>query len=188
MATEARESPGTLSVEEYARLQEPEEYRSELVRGVLVRQPRPGATHARTQVRLAARLDAHAEAVDGPAGTVFTDVGVALPGMPRTVRGPDIAFCAADRVPDPLPRGFLETAPDLAVEILSPGNSATKMQEKTTEYLGAGVRLVWVVDPSSRTTTVYRSRHDIRIVTEDEVLEGDEVVPGFRVVLRDVLP
>lgn len=181
------ESPAELlSVEEYARLQESEEYRSELVRGVLVREPRPGAEHARVQVRLAGRVDAHVERKG--LGAVFTDVGVELPGTSRTVRGPDIAFYAAERVPDPLPRGFLETAPDLAVEIVSPSNSASEMVEKVADYLTAGVRLVWVVDPSSRTATVYRSREDIRIVTGDEILDGDEVVPGFRVVMGDVLP
>ena len=160
-------SPDLLSVEEYARLRESEEYRSELVRGVLVREP-------------------HLES-EG-LGVVLTDVGVALPGMARTVRGPDLAFWRAGRLPTPLPAGFLEEAPDLAVEILSPSNSASEMLEKVREYLEAGTLLVWVVDPASRTATVYRSRNDIRIVTDDEALDGDDVLPGFRVVLGEVLP
>jgi len=177
---------GLLSVDEYARLQEPEEHRSELVRGVLVREPRPGAYHARTQARLAERLNAHVE-TDG-LGAVFTDVGVVIPGRPRTVRGPDLAFYATDRVPDPLPEGFLTTVPDLAIEIVSPSNSLSELLEKVTEYLDAGTRLVWVVDPGSRTATVYRSRRDIRMLGADEILRGGDVVPGFRVTLEDVLP
>lgn len=187
MSQQARHtSPRLLSIEEFARLRESEEHRSELVRGVLVREPRPGAYHGRTQARLAERLNAYVERHD--LGSVFTDVGVEIPGQPRTVRGPDIAFYAADRVPDPLPEGFLKTAPDLAIEIVSPSNTASEMLEKVKEYLEAGSSLVWVVDPGSRRTTVYRSPQDSRVVKEGETLDGEEVVPGFRVVLNEVLP
>lgn len=115
-------------------------------------------------------------------------MGVVFPGEPPTVRGPDIAFYTTDRVPDPLPEGFLTAAPDLAIEIVSRGNTVSRLLEKVTEYLAAGTRLVWVVDPSSRTATIYRSRQDIRILTEEEVLDGAEVVSGFRAVLAEILP
>lgn len=179
-------APHPISVEEYARLRESEAERSELVRGMLVHEPRPGAYHGRSQARLAERLNAFVES-EG-VGMVLADVGVVIPGLPRTVRGPDLLFYRADRVPDPLPEGFLDTVPDLAVEIVSPSNTASGLLEKVTEYLDAGTALVWVVDPGSRTATVYRSREEIRIVTEDEGLDGGDVVPGFRVTLREVLP
>lgn len=177
---------GLLSVDEYARLQESEEYRSELVRGILVREPRPGAYHGRTQARLAERLNAHVERE--ALGSVFIDVGVVIPDRPRTVRGPDVAFYARNRVPDPLPEGFLTSVPDLAIEIVSPSNTLSDLLDKVREYLDAGTPLVWVVDPGSRTATVYRSRRDIRLLAEDEVLDGGDVVPGFRVALEEVLP
>lgn len=187
MARQAHDAPPRLlSVEEYARLQETEEYRSELVRGELVREPRPGPRHGRTQARLAERLNAYVEK-EG-LGAVFTDVGVEIPGQPRTVRGPDLAFYVSDRLPDPLPDGFLDAAPDLAVEIVSPSNSVSELLDKVTEYLQAGTHLGWVVDPGSRTATVYRSRDDIRILTEEESLDGAEVVPGFRVTVSEILP
>jgi Uma2 family endonuclease len=178
--------PDRLSIPEYARLREAEAFRSELVRGVLVREPRPGAWHGRTQTRLARRLDAFAEA--GNLGTVFTDVGVAIPRKPGTVRGPDVAFYGRDRLPPPIPEGFLELAPDLAVEIVSPSNTVSELLEKVIDYLDAGTRLVWVIDPRSRTATVYRSRADIRVLREDEILEGGDVLPGFSVRLDEVLP
>lgn len=187
MSRHTRDAPsGLLSVEEYDRLQESEEDRSELVRGALVREPRPGAYHGRTQARLIRRLEAFVEGEE--LGSVLTDVGVVISKQPPTVRGPDVVFYAASRVPDPLPEGFLETAPDLAVEIVSPGNTVSDLLEKVTEYLKAGTRMVWVVDPRSRTATVYRSREDIRILTEEEFLDGGDVVPGFAVVLKDILP
>lgn len=175
-----------LSIAEYADLQEPDDVRSELVRGVLVREPRPGAYHGRTQVRLGRLLDAYAEKHE--AGLVLTDVGIVLSRDPPTVRGPDIAFYSSDRTPDPLPRGFLEVAPDLAVEILSPSNRAGEIQEKVGEYLDAGARMVWVLDPASGTATVYRSRDEIRMLTADDELDGEDVLPGFRASLADISP
>lgn len=91
-------------------------------------------------------------------------------------------------MPDPLPRGFLETPPDLAVEILSPSSRAGEILEKVGEYLDGGARLVWVLDPGTRTATVYRSRKEIRMLTADDELDGEEVLPGFRARLVDVFP
>ena len=76
---------------------------------------------------------------------------------------------------------FWEMAPDLAVEVVSPSNRASDMQRKALEYLDAGARLVWVVDPAERTVAVYRSRSDIRILSAGEVLTGEEVIPGLQI-------
>lgn len=175
-----------LTIEEYARLDEPDDVRSELVRGRLVREPRPGAPHGRSQTRLARLLDGFAEEHD--LGLVLTDVGVVIDERAPTVRGPDVLFVSRHRLSGPLPDGFLDVAPDLAVEIVSPGNTASGIQEKVLEYLDAGTRLVWVVDPGSRTATIYRSGQDARIVDEDEELDGEDVLPGLRVPLKSVLP
>ncbi|HUP00585.1 MAG TPA: Uma2 family endonuclease [Gemmatimonadota bacterium] len=77
--------------------------------------------------------------------------------------------------------------PDLAVEIVSPSNTAADIQEKVLEYLAAGSRLVWVVHPRSRSVTVYRSREEIRVLVEGESLEGDDVLPGFRLGVSELL-
>lgn len=174
------------TIEEYARLDEGEEVRTELVGGRLVREPRPAAPHGRTQARLARRLDAFVE--ERELGVVMTDVGVVLDPEGPTVRGPDVLFVSHERLPSPLPEGFLEVAPDLVVEVVSPSNAVSEVQAKVLDHLEAGTREVWVVDPGSRTATVYRSRHDAAILGEDEELEGGEVLPGFRVPLEDVLP
>lgn len=77
--------------------------------------------------------------------------------------------------------------PDLAVEVLSPDDRPRYVLDKLGEYLGAGVRLVWVIDPGARVATVYRSLTDVRRLEEHEALDGEDVVPGFRCPLADIL-
>lgn len=181
------DAPVTMTIEEFEQLPESDDYKEELVRGMLVREPRPGPYHGRTQARLAHKLESFLE--QHPIGAAFTDVGVVISREMRTVRGPDVAYYSLERLPKPLPsRGFLEVLPDLAVEVVSPSNSLSDVLEKVTEYLDAGVRLVWVVDPRSHTATTYRSRDEIRIISNDDVLEGGDVLPGFAVELWKVLP
>jgi Uma2 family endonuclease len=176
----------TYTLEEYAHLQEPDDSWSELVRGRLVREPPPGAPHGHVQAYLAARLIAFVE--EHRLGRVLTEVGVVVDEAGPTVRGPDIVFVSYERLAGPLPEGFLRVIPDLVAEIVSPSNSAPDVLAKVLEYLAAGCRLVWVVDPRSRTATVYRSRHDVEIVSEDETLDGGRVLPGLRLHLASVLP
>ena len=179
--------PAELSIEEFEGLPESDEYRSELVRGRVVREPRPGPYHGGAQARLSYQLIKFVE-VAGYPGVVFSDVGVVISRRLRTVRGPDVAVYRAERLPHPWPRrGFLEVIPDLAIEIVSPGNTVSEIVEKVMEFLDAGARLVWVVDPAGRTATIYRSRRDIRIVPEDGDLDGEDVLPGFRVPLSEIL-
>ena len=93
-----------------------------------------------------------------------------------------MAFVSSGRIPEEgFTDRFWELAPDLAVEVVSPSNRMSEMQQKVIEYLDAGTRSVWVVDPSEHTVTVYRSRSDIRILEGDGVLEGQEVLPELRI-------
>jgi len=109
-------------------------------------------------------------------------MGFQLSADPPTVRVPDVAFVSTTRLAeheadDP----FLTAAPDLAVEVLSPSNSASEIQRKIFDYLDAGARLIWVVDPATRTVTVYRARYDIRVLGVGQVLDRTSVVPGLEV-------
>jgi Uma2 family endonuclease len=107
---------------------------------------------------------------------------------PDNVRSPDVSFVAAGRFPDERwPVGFAALAPDLAVEVLSPSDNSRDVLEKVGEYLNAGTRLVWVIDPETRMATVYRSPMDVRVIGESESLDGEDVVPGFTCPLKDVL-
>lgn len=185
MAAQRAESEEILTLQEFEALPEEDAYRLELVRGRLVREPRPGVQHGLLMARLGARLQRHVE--ENRLGVVSMDFGVVLPTEPPTVRGPDIGFIAADRLPpDGPPTGFLRVAPDLAVEIVSPSNSASEIQEKVLEYLDAGTRLVWLVDPKTRTTVVYRSRSEIALLSEEDELEGGDVLPSFRLPVSEI--
>ena len=186
MQTSSRTDPESLTIEEYARLREPDDIRSELVRGRLVREPRPAVPHGYVQVELSRVLSTFVK--EHGIGVVLNDVGVVLEEDPPTVRGPDVLFVSNDALGSPLPEGFLTVPPDLAVEIVSPSNTAAQIQERVLEYLDFESRMVWVIDPTSRTATVYRSRRDAEIVAENEELTGDRVIPGFRVRLAEVLP
>jgi Uma2 family endonuclease len=165
----------------------PEEdaYRVELVRGRVVREPRPGGKHGWLTGRLVARLESFAQ--ERRLGIAVTETGFLLSVEPPTVRGPDAAFIARESLPaEGAPNGFWTRAPELAVEVVSPSNTAAEIQEKVLEYLESGSRLVWVVDPATRTVAAYRSREDIRLLTEDDVLESADVLPGFRLAIADL--
>src|SRR5687767_11410884 len=120
--------------------------RTELVRGrLVVREPagfRHGVIAMELAVRLADFVKAHALGV-----VVAAETGFKLSSNPDTVRAPDVGFIRADRVPHPLPRGYADIAPDLAVEVLSQDARAGEVLAKVSDWLTAGCRLVWVVDP-----------------------------------------
>lgn len=174
-----------LTLEEFERLPEEDGARVELVRGRVVREPRPAAEHGRVLLNLSFLLRDHLRhRLDGFA---FADTGVILSHDPPTVRGPDLCFVSAARLPDgPPSEGFLDLAPDLCVEIVSPANTATEIQEKVLEYLDAGTRLVWVVDPRMRTVTEHRLSDRSLLLRESEVLDGGEVLSGFSVPVAEL--
>src|SRR5712691_477592 len=120
-------------------------------------------------------------------GHVMTgDAGFRLPS--KNIRCPDVSFVASGRFPDDkVPEDFGDLAPDLAVEILSPHDRPRYVLDKVGEYLEAGVRLIWVIDPRHGRAVVYRSLSDVRELGADGELDGEDVVPGFRCALRDIL-
>jgi len=108
------------------------------------------------------------------------EVGIFTRRNPDTVRGADVAFVSSERYARlDSTRGFLKVAPDLVVEVLSPHDPAAEVSQKVTEYLAAGVRLVWVADPEARTVRAYRSSTDVRVFSPSDRLPGDDVLPGF---------
>jgi Uma2 family endonuclease len=88
--------------------------------------------------------------------------------------------------PGDLPNGYLRLAPDLVVEVVSPSDTASELQSKVCTWLDAECRLVWVVHPATRSVTVYRSRDDVRVLGEADVLEGSPVFDGFSAEVRDL--
>ena len=120
-------------------------------------------------------------------GRVYVESGFKLASDPDTVRGPDISFIRRERLPDPEPVGYPGLAPDLVVEIVSPGDRAGEVLAKVADWLTAGTRLVWQVDPGRREARVHRQEGSVTIVSETEALDGEEVVPGFSCRLAAIL-
>lgn len=167
-----------LTVEDFWALPEEDGFRLELSRGRVVREPAPGPRHGRVAYRVVDLLKRVGE--EAGLGVIFFDVGFRLSSTPNTVRVPDVAFVSTGRVPiGGFGDSLLDGAPDLAVEILSPSNTASEMQRKALEYLDAGARLVWIADPTAATLTVYRSRAEVRILVGNESLDGGDVIPGL---------
>ena len=102
-----------------------------------------------------------------------------------TVRAPDVGFIAASRVPDPLPDGFAPFAPDLAVEVISPSETAEEIQEKVNDYLQYGTRAVWLFFSKSK-TVVLHSPDGSKTLHANGTLDGGDVVPGFRIKVSDI--
>ncbi len=110
------------------------------------------------------------------------EVGIYIRRNPDTVRAADVAYISNDRYAQrKKKRGYLDVAPDLVVEIMSPDDRWSEVTQKLREYFSIGVRLVWVADPAVRTVYAYRSLTDVREFTEADTLPGDDVLPGLSV-------
>lgn len=158
--------------------------RYELVKGELVEMTPVGPRHGAIARRLGAKLgeftDAHR------LGETMVETGFCLECQPDTVRAPDVSFLSTERMPPEDHEGYVPGAPDLAVEIVSPGDRDTDIQDKVMDYLAHGTRLVWVVRPRQRTVTIYRPDGTVRVLRETETLEGEGVMPGFSLPLREL--
>ncbi|MCP9489877.1 MAG: Uma2 family endonuclease [Solirubrobacteraceae bacterium MAG38_C4-C5] len=158
----------------------------ELVRGELRTMPPANYEHGWIASRIDRRLGNHVE--EHGTGDVTTEVGFKLPGEPETVRAADVAFVVRERIEKVgRSRKFFEGAPDLAVEVVSPGDTSTEVHEKALDWLAAGTRLVLVVHPRPRTITAYRSATDIRILGEADTLDASDVVDGWTVRVAELL-
>jgi Uma2 family endonuclease len=121
-------------------------------------------------------------------GVVYAaKTGFQLRENPDTVRAADAAFVAQRRIPfDEEPEGYWAIAPDLVIEVVSPSDSASEVQNKVTDWLDAGCRLVWVVYPDTTTITEYRSLTEVRVLTAEQTLDGGDVLPGFACPLGEI--
>jgi Uma2 family endonuclease len=157
--------------------------RHELVQGEMVPMSPAGPTHGKIALRLGATLWQFVQQHD--LGEVYAaETGFTILENPDTVRAPDVAFVARERIPPTgEPDGFWRIAPDLVVEVLFPYDKASQVQDKITDYLTAGVRLLWLVDPHSQTVTVYESLDRVKILIGDDTLDGGDVLPDFALPL-----
>jgi Uma2 family endonuclease len=167
-----------MTAEEFYRLASSKRY--ELVRGELREMSPTGLQHGDVAALIAASLVNHVR--QHRLGKVYiNDVGFLIERNPDTVRGPDIAFVCTERVVKS--QKFYDGAPDLAVEVVSPGDSYTDVEEKTAEWLRGGTRAVIIVDPRRRTARVDRAG-ETAYVTDAIVV--DDVIPGWRLPLSEI--
>ena len=174
--------PQLMTAEELLHASYPDN-RTELVRGRLVVREPAGDRHGRVVMNLTLRLGAHVE--HAHLGQLFAaETGFAL--TRDTVRAPDIAFIRRERLPEAT-TAFLQIPPELVVEVLSPGDRAGDVLAKVGDWLEAGARLVWVIDPERRMARVYRPDGTESSLAEGESLAGEDVVPGFACLLGSIL-
>lgn len=153
--------------------------RSELVRGKVRAMAPSNGVHARVRGNVARLLTAYGE--KKKAGRAFDEnTPFELPNVPATVRAPDVSFVRVDRLPlGGHGGGWLSLCPDLAVEVLSADVSAPELEEKLADYLAAGTPLVWVINPELRRVSVITATSPVRWLSDSEVLDGADVLPGF---------
>lgn len=168
----------------------PDRDRFELVNGELV-EKNMGWESSRIGYRLGLFLGMHCESnhlgwVNGPDAT-YQCYEVVYPDDPDRIRKPDVSFIRLERLaPEDRPEGHCEIAPDLVAEVVSPNDTYYEVREKTEEYLRVGVRLVWVVDPHTRSVQVHRADGSTEELHENQELSGEDIVPGFRLLIGEL--
>jgi Uma2 family endonuclease len=158
----------------------------ELDRGRLIRMTatftRPALVTMNVAVEVGSFVRRHRLGVVGSA-----EWGFLLARDPDTVRAPDVSFVTAERIAaEGTPSGYWPGPPDLAVEVLSPSNRPGEILDKVADYLTAGTRLIWVIDPEARSATVFRLDGTAARVGEHGVLDGEDVLPGFTLKLDEI--
>jgi Uma2 family endonuclease len=185
MVQPARAPAMTMTADEY--LAYPlSDGKAELVRGELRVTPPAGGPHGTAAINIVLPLGSHVK-LHG-LGRVFADgVGYELLRLPHTVRVPDASFVRAGRLPEAgIGRGLLKLAPDFAIEVLSPSETASELGEKLDDYLISGTSLVWVIDPARRTVMIVTSEAPVRWLRGGDTLDGDGVIPGFSCPVSDI--
>ncbi len=159
--------------------------RCELLQGELVMMSPAGFEHGRIVGSMSVCLGSF---IRENARGVMTgaETGFRIGHDPDTVRAPDVGFVRSERVPEGSTPGFFQGAPDLAVEVLSPSDRAGEVLLKVQDWLGAGCRSVWLIDPANRTVAVYDDHSQTLTLTDSDELTGGDVLPGFRAPAAEI--
>lgn len=161
-------------------------FRYELVKGELRKMSPSGGKHGVVVVNITLLLGQYVKKTK--LGVCCgAETGFKIASEPDTVRAPDLSFVSRERIPeDGVPKTFWPGAPDLAVEVVSPGDTRREVNEKVADWLEAGARAVWVINPKQCGVSVYRSPTDLIRLSEGDELEGGDVVPGFRCKVSEI--
>ncbi len=166
---------------------ENQDKRLELVEGVIYEMSPAGGKHGEIAMEIGMFIRLYVK--EHRLGRVTAaETGYILfknPDGKDTVRAPDVGFVAMERAPDGLPKGYVPFAPDLAVEVISPGNTAGDIHNKMLELLRAGTRIVWIIYPDSQTVVVH-TPEGAKTLEINDTLDGGDVLPGFTLPVKDV--
>ena len=161
--------------------------RHELIAGELHEMPLRGGQHGSVSAETAFRLGLFLTQHPQTGGALFAaGTGFWLARDPDTVRAPDVSYVAEPRMAQVKVPGYAELAQDLVVEVVPPGDRASEVQAKVDEWLRAGVRLVWVRYPQTRTAMVYQPDGSAQLLHAEDMLSGDPVLPGCSIRLGDL--
>ena len=160
-------------------------HRHELIRGELKHKPFVGSYHGSLAANVLVLLAGYVRA--NGLGHTYVAAGYILSSDPDTVRAPDVAFVSRESLEDiGETEGYWPGAPDLVVEIISPNDRYTEVEEKVAEWLEAGARMVIVVNPRRRSVRVHRSLSDVIDLTEGDAIDGADVVPGWILPVTEI--
>ena len=159
--------------------------RTELIKGEIVYMSPTGYPHADYEGNFYAALRSFVR--QNKLGRVFVgEVGIYTGRNPDTVRAADAAFVSRQRMAQVKSRSYLDVAPELVVEVMSPDDRWHDLMDKLDEYFAIGVQLIWVADPRQQQVYVYRSVTDVQRLSAADTLTGGEVLPGFSVPVADL--
>ena len=159
--------------------------RYELVKGELRELAPASDEHGYVAGRLFGKVFQYVEST-GSGYTFAAETGFVLREEPATVRAPDLAYVSRERAPQQWSHHFARFVPDLVAEVVSPADTYSEVVRKVQDWLTAGVKVVWVVDPESRQVSVHRAGQPVRILNENDTLSGEEVLPGFACKVSEI--
>jgi Uma2 family endonuclease len=159
-------------------------FRYELVKGELLTMSPAGEEHGVVIMNIAAPLTLYVKT--NHLGVVYgAETGFKLESNPDTVLAPDVAFVSSERL-GTISKKYREGAPDLAVEVISPGDSLQKIEKKVGQWLQLGARVVWIVNPQMATVSVHRADGRVKVLSGTDQLNDDDLVPGFKLSLTEI--
>ncbi|HZF12492.1 MAG TPA: Uma2 family endonuclease [Thermoanaerobaculia bacterium] len=183
MAVLGKTREGTISGEEL--FHRPDLEPCELVEGRIVPAMPTGYFHGALEARLSARILGWAE-TSGRGRVLAGEVGIYIRRAPDTVRAADVLYISNERYARRGASGYLDVAPDLVVEVLSPDDRWSEVMEKLEDYFAAGVAVVWVVDPRLQQVFAYRSLATVEVLAKGQALTAPDLLPGFSLPLVDL--
>jgi Uma2 family endonuclease len=174
-----------LTLAQFERLPE-DGMRHELSEGELIKVVHPKFGHSAIVRQLRRSLERHVEKQE--LGEVHTELGHLLTNDPPTVRVPDLSFLSRERVGRTPRDEWVRGAPELAVEVVSPSESAEDLNQKVMQYLAAGAQAVWVIYPKTKVVQVYRPGMRPEVLESSQLLEEPRLFPGWSIAVGDLFP